>query len=188
MTIDEKLELFYETAIEDATSQSTAMVEEYEKGIQDQLAEQKATLKDKSEALFHMESEQLLHEKNRVISLASKDVKKQVLEEEKSFEAILFQLVDERLQAYMQTDGYVDDLIRQVKEAEELIGDCEAIIYLNGSDQDKKDKVEKATGMKTTISEMDFIGGTRIVIREKNLLIDNSYLARRNEEQEAYTM
>ena len=36
MTIDEKLELFYETTIQDATSKSREMVEEYEKEAETQ--------------------------------------------------------------------------------------------------------------------------------------------------------
>ena len=41
MTIDEKLELFYETAIQDASSKSREMVEEYEKEVEAQLLKKK---------------------------------------------------------------------------------------------------------------------------------------------------
>ena len=79
MTIDEKLELFYETTIQDATSKSREMVEEYEKEAETQLDEQKAQMKEKTDALYRMESEQIIHEKNKVISLVVKNVKKHLL-------------------------------------------------------------------------------------------------------------
>ena len=188
MTIDEKLELFYETTIQDATSKSREMVEEYEKEAETQLDEQKAQMKEKTDALYRLESEQLIHEKNKVISLVVKNVKKQVLEEEKSFGDILFGMVEEKLQAYMQTDEYSKDLIEQVRKAKEIAGEDDVIIYINGSDCDKKDQVEKETGLTLTVSDEDFIGGVRAVIKNRNLMIDNSYLARLNEEKEAYTM
>ena len=188
MTIDEKLELFYETAIEDATSQSTEMVEEYEKETREQQEEKKTAMKEKADALFRMESEQLFHEKNKVISLAVKDVKKQILEEEKSFAAILFQLVEDKLQAYMQTNDYEKNLVKQIKNAKEFAGEDELTVYLNQSDSEKKERIEKESGQTLTISKTDFIGGIRAVIKSRNLLIDNSYLARLNEEKEAYTM
>ena len=89
---------------------------------------------------------------------------------------------------HIETFEYSKDLIEQGRKAKEIAGEDDVIIYINGSDCDKKDQVEKETGLTLTVSDEDFIGGVRAVIKNRNLMIDNSYLARLNEEKEAYTM
>ena len=59
MTIEEKLELFHKTAIGDASAQSVAMVDEYEKGLNDGFEQEKAEIKEKADNLFKIESERI---------------------------------------------------------------------------------------------------------------------------------
>ena len=55
-------------------------------------------------------------------------------------------------------------------------------IYINPSDEPRQAALEAATGTRLTLSSEDFIGGTRAVIRDRNILIDNSfYTLLRNE-------
>ena len=48
-------------------------------------------------------------------------------------------------------------------------------IYINPSDADKKTYLEEHTGMTLTISKVDFIGGVRAVVPEKNVLVDYAF-------------
>ena len=48
-------------------------------------------------------------------------------------------------------------------------------IYINPSDADKKTYLEERTGMTLTISKVDFIGGVRAVVPEKNVLVDYAF-------------
>lgn len=188
MTIEEKLELFNKTAIEDATRQSAEVLAEYETSLDEQFKYTKESIVEKAKQAYHLEEEELIRSKNKIISQASRDVKKQVLEEENSFIDILFQLVSEKLDAYMKLPEYTQMLVKQIKEAVEIAEEEELIIYVNASDADKIAMLEKETGAKLTESTINFIGGTRAVIKSRNLLIDNSFLAKLTEEKENYTM
>jgi len=188
MTIEEKLELFHKTAIGDASAQSVAMVDEYEKGLNDGFEQEKAEIKEKADNLFKIESERIQHEKNKVLSAVNRDVKRQVLEEKKSFEKILFTLVEKKLQDYMQTENYKKLLVKQINETVSFAKDDQVEIYINRSDEDKKDMLEKETGVKILISETDIMGGIRAVLRAKNVLVDYSFIEKLSQEKEAYTL
>ena len=188
MTIDEKLELFYKTAIDEATRESVTMLSEYEASLNEQYQVAKDTLAEKAELSYHLEEDTILREKNKIVSLAVRDVKKQILEEEKSFQDILFSMVVEKLKEYMKTDEYMKKLREQIQEAKMFAEGGEMTVYINASDQDKKECLEQETDVKLTVSNVDFIGGTRAVIRERNLLIDQSFLVKLSEEKENYSM
>ena len=53
------------------------------------------------------------------------------------------------------------------------------------SDADKKEALEIKTGTELTVSAMDFGGGVRAVIRSRNILIDESFVTKL-EQEEAY--
>ena len=57
MTIEEKLELFYEAAIEDATSQSSTIIDEYKQSLDENLKVFKENVMNKSEVLIQSEKE-----------------------------------------------------------------------------------------------------------------------------------
>ena len=55
------------------------------------------------------------------------------------------------------------------------------------ADEDKKEYLEKSTGMTMSISEEDFIGGLRSVIPGRNILIDHSFKGALEKEYQEYT-
>ena len=68
MTLDEKLDLFYKSAIEDATRQSAAMVEEYRKTLEQSFETQMTEESARAQERLHRESEALNREKNKRVS------------------------------------------------------------------------------------------------------------------------
>ena len=75
----------------------------------------------------------------------------------------------------MQTDEYEAYLVKSIRKATEFAPGEEMTIYINPSDEPRLSSLEKVTGTRLTVSSEDFIGGTRAVIRERNILIDNSF-------------
>ncbi len=88
----------------------------------------------------------------------------------------------------MSTSGYEDKLAEQILQAKEVADGTELVVYINASDEGKKESLESKTGVELSISAIDFIGGMRAVIRSNNILIDNSFLTKLAEEKEAYKM
>ena len=75
----------------------------------------------------------------------------------------------------MQTEDYIDFLVKCIRQAVKYAGEDPVVIYINPSDEKKRSDLEDATRVRLTISAEDFIGGVRAVIRSRNILIDNSF-------------
>jgi vacuolar-type H+-ATPase subunit E/Vma4 len=88
----------------------------------------------------------------------------------------------------MKTPEYDELLCTQIKNTLEFAQGDEIMIYLNPSDADKKTALEDKTGAVLTVSNRDFIGGTRAVISSRSILIDNSFLTRINEAKSSFTL
>ena len=87
----------------------------------------------------------------------------------------LFEEVQLKLLAFMRTEEYKEVLIRYIEKAAQFASGMAMTIYINPSDADKKTYLEERTGMTLTISKVDFIGGVRAVVPEKNVLVDYAF-------------
>lgn len=88
---------------------------------------------------------------------------------------------------YMKTEEYKELLVSYIAKAARFADGNPLTIYINSSDQDKKEFLEKRTGMTVTVSEEDFIGGIRSVVPGRNILIDHSFSGALEKEYEEFT-
>jgi vacuolar-type H+-ATPase subunit E/Vma4 len=93
-----------------------------------------------------------------------------------------------KLEDYMKTSEYIELLFAQITNAVDFAGGDAITIYINPSDVDKKSLLEEKTGVSLTVSNRDFIGGTRAVIPSNSILIDNSFLTRLEEAKNTFTL
>ncbi|WP_310602456.1 V-type ATP synthase subunit E [Anaerosporobacter sp.] len=183
MTLDEKLDYFYQSAINDATIQSSNILESYENSLKEMIAEKKEDLKKQAEQKLRTESGNLVREKNKNLSNEALNIKRTVSEKTREKVDGLFADVKNKLSAYMQTPEYQSFLITKINEAIAFAKDNELIIYINPTDTHLKTALEAATHVETTISNIDFFGGIRCVIPERHILIDNSFMSKLEEEK-----
>lgn len=188
MTLDEKLEQFYNAAMESATSQNIQIIEEYQKSLQIIYDEHKIEALRKAETTFRLEAEKLLREKNRQLSNEVILLKRKLSEKASELKTKLFEDVIEKLQEFMKTPNYFDLLCKQIKEAKDFAGNEDITIYINPTDAGLKSSLETTTNTTLTISAREFIGGTRAVIHDKNILIDNSFLTKLEESKNSITL
>lgn len=188
MTLDEKLEQFYNATIESATNQNLKITGDYNDSLAKILEEHKKDTLQKSEVTYQLESENLIREKNRTLSSASINIKRKLNEKSTSLIDILFQNIQKKLEDFMKTEEYNSLLIKQILNAKEFARNDEVIIYINSSDTYLKEMLEEKTKITLTISTTDFIGGTRAVIHDKNILIDHSLSSKILEVKEAFTL
>lgn len=187
MQIKEKLEVFRQSAIEVAGQESKAELEEYEKSYHQELEAFKKRKQQEIENAFQMERIKISREMNRKVS-AEITRQKRILDEcQQQKKQKLFEAVEQKLSEYQKTEKYEAYLIVQIKKALIFARDEEIIIYINPTDEAKKQKLEQETGAVLTISKMDFGGGIRAVIHSKNILIDESFATRLEQEKNSYT-
>jgi vacuolar-type H+-ATPase subunit E/Vma4 len=75
----------------------------------------------------------------------------------------------------MDTPAYNQLLIHQINAAKMFAKDQKITIYIDPADSSRRSSLEVATNTLLTVSEYSFIGGTRAIIADKNILIDNSF-------------
>lgn len=188
MTLDEKLEQFYNSAMESATNQNIEIIEEYQKSLQQIYDEHKEELTRKSEATYRAESDKLLREKNKELASEVINLKRKLSDRAMELRNNLFEDVSAKLQDYMKTAEYFDLLVKQINTAKDFAGKDVITIYINPTDAGLKASLEGTTGAVLTLSDRDFIGGIRAVIQEKSILIDNSFLTRMEESKNKFAV
>lgn len=188
MTIEEKLRVFYDTTIADATKQSEQIIAEYKASLEDMYEVHKKAAEEKAAFTIDAGSQKLQLEKNKVLSLQTLEFRREVNKKAEKLKTVLFEDVKDRLFSFMSTQEYNDLLVQQIKESAEYAKGDKVTIYINSSDSDKKAFLEEKTGVSLTISAIDFMGGTRAVIHDKNILIDRSFLTAFAEEKETFSL
>lgn len=196
MEITKKLEIFYTSAIEVANKESNDIINEYKESLRKQFEEFADQKKQEIQILYQTEESCIKREINRSISEAAIEQKRKLNERQQEKKQVLFERVKQLLREYIKTEEYDAYLVSKINMAKDFaIKSCgksgfswekDVTIYLNVADADKKEKLEAETGCHLTISEIDFDGGIRAVVRTKNVLIDESFVTRINQEQEAY--
>ena len=88
---------------------------------------------------------------------------------------MLFEEVNEKIAEYMKTEDYKNLLVTYIEKAATFADGAAMTIYINPSDEDKKQYLEEHTGMSLTVSKEDFTGGVRAVIHDRNILIDHAF-------------
>jgi vacuolar-type H+-ATPase subunit E/Vma4 len=188
MTLDEKLDHFYTSVIESATKQNIEIVEEYKKTLQKNFEERKDAAMRKAEANYRMASDNIIRERNRKLSAESMEIRRKVLDKTAEVSERIFTDVKQKLEDFMKTSEYDELLCAQIKNANSFAKGDEIVVYLNPSDAQKISTLEEKTGVSLTVSNRDFIGGSRAVIPSRSILIDNSFLTRLEEAKSSFTL
>lgn len=188
MTIEEKLVNFEESAINAATAKRTEIVSEYEKTLKEDFELQKKALDEKAALKIKTETEELKRQANQRLSNEILNAKRITGQKAAALTDSLFEDVEKKLMEFKNAADYEALLIRQIEYALDFSDNLPMTIYIDKSDEHLVEKLQAATGATLTLSATDFVGGTRAVIHDKNILIDNSFLTRIGEVKEEFTI
>lgn len=175
MTLEEKILHLRVAAMEEARAEENAIMKRHETALRGVFEQHKLERERQSELRIKAETVSARQQLNMAMSKAQLNMKRELGKKHKELKKLLFAEVREELQKFMETDEYLELLVRYVEKAAQFADGKEMTIYINATDEDKKEYLESHTGMKLTVSKEDFIGGVRSVIHEKNILIDHAY-------------
>ncbi|MBQ4521337.1 MAG: V-type ATP synthase subunit E [Lachnospiraceae bacterium] len=184
MTLEEKLENISQAAIEDATQQSEALIQEYQQDINKVIKIHEEEIQKRNIAEYEYQYAKMEREKNKAISQAMLESKMTIAKKTQELSDKLFELVKTKLSAYKQTPEYESYLLKLIQSAIDFSNGNEIMIYIDPSDASLKEALEKKSGKTITISTEEFFGGIRAIITEKNILIDESFATKISEEKE----
>lgn len=175
MTIDEKLEHFYEISVEEAKEDAAKAIQQHKEYLAQILQEHKTSHKQNAEAEVKAEAEHVRREVNKALSAEQITLKREWSKKLEDLKSDLFAEVRKKLEIFMSTPEYLDYLCRQIREVKEFAGEDEFQISLSLDDKDQAALLSRKTGVPLTVSEESFLGGIRAAIPHKNILIDNSF-------------
>ena len=176
MTIEEKLQHFYDVSVEEASGSASQALEEHKKHLAKMFSDHKQTRQQDAQAQIKAETENAKREVNKALSAQQLTLKRNRTARENELKDELFVEVKERLTQFMSTTEYEDYLVRKIKEAVDFAKDDELFIFLSPEDEGLKHTMMARTGFPVQISKEPFIGGIRATIPSKNILIDNSFM------------
>ncbi len=183
----EKLNIFYTSALEAANKRSSEDMRKFGALMEQRMEEFRKQKKEELTSRYKTEAEKLKRDLNRQVSESTTELKRRLNERQQEKKEALFDMVSSKLEAYRKTEGYNDYLIAKIQMAKEFARQEEVVIYMDPTDQDRKEFLEGACGCSLMVSQQEFGGGIRAVVRSKNVLIDESFQTKLNQEREAYT-
>ena len=177
MTIDEKLQHFYEVSLDEAREDAARAIQDHKDYLQKVLEEHKQSRIQTAEAEVKAETEHVRREVNKALSSEQITLKRNWSLKQNELKETLFAEVKNRVQQFTATPEYQDYLCRRIREAKDFAEDDEILIFLSSNDKELLDSLTARTGCPLQVSSENFLGGIRAEIPAKNILIDNSFLS-----------
>lgn len=175
MNIEEKIAHLQASAMTEARAQGNAIVWQHKKALENIYEQHIEEAKRQAEIRIKAEQTNIRHQLNMSASKAQLDMKQEFGKTQKRLKKELFREVDTLLQDYMKTEDYKHLLVGYIEKAARFADGAAMTIYINPTDEDKKDYLEEHTGVSVTVSKEDFVGGIRTVVHDRNILIDHAF-------------
>ena len=176
MTIDEKLQHFYDSSVEEARQEASEAIAVHKKKLEEMLAQHKKTQQLSAEAEIKAETENAKREVNKALSAEQLTIKRDWSIKQNDLEDKLFMEVKDRLEDFMETPQYDDYLAEKINEAKKFAGKDELYIYLSPADSARIHALSARTYFPLQVAKESFMGGIKAMIPSKNILIDYSFL------------
>lgn len=183
MQIKEKLEVFRNFTVDVAKEESEKLIAEYEASSNEEVETFRQTKLAEMEHKIRNEENNIRRQINSRVSREMLRQKRSLDECKRTWQKKLLEEVKKLLAEYQETGEYQQYLIAKIKMAMEVAGGEKVIIYINPSDADKKAELQACTGAELTVSNIEFAGGIRAVIRTRNILIDESFVTKLEQEE-----
>lgn len=175
MTLEEKIAHLQATSMEEARAEGNAIIDNYREALEKLLKDHKEEMLWQAETRIKAEQSNARHMLNQAEARTQLELKRRTGKIQVELKDKIFKEAHALAQDFMKTDAYEDYMAKSIRKAISFAGGEEMTIYINPTDERLRPRLEDATGTRLTISTEDFIGGTRAVLRERNILIDNSF-------------
>lgn len=175
MTLEEKIAHLQATSMEEARAEGNAIIDNYREALEKLLKDHKEEMQWQAETRIKAEQSNARHMLNQAAARTQLELKRRTGKIQVELKDKIFEEAHALAQDFMKTEAYEDYMARSIRKAISFAAGEEMTIYINPTDERLLTRLEEMTGTSLTVSAEDFIGGTRAVLRERNILIDNSF-------------
>lgn len=178
MTVKEKEENFYQMAIDSATEQNLAIVNDYKETLIKETASYKEQVDEAIESKKKYEMEQLQREKNTTLAKKSLEIRHEYADLVLSKKEELFEEAKQKILAYCEGQDYQKKLIQTLtKDMEQYPGE-ECVILVMARDLSQVSNLKLLPQISVVASEEDFWGGYKMEFPKKQMIINQTYALR----------
>ena len=186
MTLEEKIEHLKTTSMEQARAEGNVIIDTHRAALEKVLEDHKAEAVRQAETRVKAETTNAKLALNQAAAKSQLEIKRRQGKIQQELKDKVFQEATELTLSYMKTDAYDAFLVKCIHHALHFAGNEGITIYINPSDKSKLAALEEHTGAHLTVSNEDFMGGIRAVIRSRNILIDNSFKTQLKEQYDKF--
>ncbi len=188
MTEEEKLKLFLDVVMKDAKKQNMKVVNSYKEELERSYEEYKESVMRKAELQVKTGKESLVKKKNSETAKKQVELRREYGIKQDTIVNRLFDEVMNKLLAYKDTDDYVIYMNKCIKKAENFAKGEMVTVYIDRTDDNLKKSLVCSDNMEIVVSDENIIGGVRAVIPSKNVLIDESFSSKLEEERHTFIL
>ncbi|MBB5264699.1 vacuolar-type H+-ATPase subunit E/Vma4 [Catenibacillus scindens] len=183
MTLEEKLELFKDSAIAEASHQGSVMLAQYRQSLEKIYNSKIEQVKKEGDSYIVTQTDKIRREHNRLLSMEQNKIKRDIGEKHHQVKEKIFSDVTDMLVEYKKDPEYIRSLEVHIRKILAMVENHPVTIYVDASDSGLIPELEQRCRTKISVSSQDFIGGIRAEVPSKNILIDYSYATRLEEEK-----
>ena len=186
MGSEEKLQQFYENIIRNIDDKAQNELSEYAASLQPQLEEYRNLAAETARHAQQLEAENLKKAARQEVSKEVIACKHLLAQKEADYIEKVFANTLEMIDGFRKTQDYKRLIKKYIYEAIEFAKEDELIIYLDLDDSDFKQEFEEEFGREIRVSSYSFGGGLRALIPERNVLIENSFSSKLQEQLQIF--
>ncbi|MBZ4645711.1 MAG: V/A-type H+/Na+-transporting ATPase subunit [Clostridiales bacterium] len=187
-TVDDKLDNFARIVMREAAEKRVQIIESIRENRLKVLEQKELEFLEQAYLTIQKEIRRINKEKNEMISRASMESKKMLLQKREEIIDEIFSNIHQKVIEFIRTPGYLTFLSDSIKEGCKITGDGEIVVYINRTDVHLIDRIKENLGfnMEIQVEQTDIIGGCKIFNKTKNILVDNSLAAKIQQQREQF--
>jgi len=177
MDLEDKFAYFETQVNQQAQDIIDEQVNQYRATLQKDYDEFVKNTKQEFDAKFVNAKKDMRKELNKNISQSQIHLQRDLYVQEEKLKKTLFADFNDAIQNYMQTDEYRNQLVVMINNLKDYAEKNreELVVYINHSDQGMIETLFEETNANIQISDREFLGGVRGVLKDRQVLIDYSF-------------
>ena len=177
MDLEDKFAYFETQVNQQAQDIIDEQVNQYRATLQKDYDEFVKNTKQEFDAKFVNAKKDMRKELNKNISQSQIHLQRDLYLQEEKLKKTLFADFNGAIQNYMQTDEYRNQLVVMINNLKDYAEKNreELVVYINHSDQGMLETLFEETNANIQISDREFLGGVRGVLKDRQVLIDYSF-------------
>ena len=190
MDLEDKFAYFETQVNKQAQDIIDEQVNQYRATLQKDYDEFVKNTNQEFDAKFVNAKKDMRKELNKNIAQSQIHLQRDLYLQEEKLKKKLFAEFNDAIQNYMQTDEYRNQLVVMINNLKDYAEKNreELVVYINHSDQGMYEVLLEETNANIQISDREFLGGVRGVLKDRQVLIDYSFSTLLENVEDSFTI